>query len=346
MPGQTMYSPSLHYSTGIDHSYELDENNLQNPMPAFHFRKRFGDINWRKISSIDVDRVARELDFVTLQENISTVAFCNVDAVSDLDPLFVKLFKLAQFTIEYLLHSQEYLQSVINDMESRVTTTNDEKAAVEAQLVEANAEITKLKQENKKRRKMIEQQQLIIEAGASSYYKCPHCEKAFMNASFLQGHIQRRHPGSISYIGDVIEHSKREQAKLSDNLKQLESDLQKEKDNFHHRLREAESEKLRWAEESRVEMNRWKEEEETKWKEELKAVKDSFLEDIEKLKDKEEEYRKTIGNLQETMEIRQSNLGELGDDVEVEKTKMKDYGGEDADFGGRSAMTNLDRLNR
>lgn len=32
-------------------------------------------------------------------------------------------------------------------------------------------EIQKLKAENKKRRKMIEQQQMLIESGASSYYK-------------------------------------------------------------------------------------------------------------------------------------------------------------------------------
>lgn len=53
--------------SGIDHSFELDPGNFQEPVPAFHFRKRFGEIDWRKLSSIDVDRVARELDFVTLQ---------------------------------------------------------------------------------------------------------------------------------------------------------------------------------------------------------------------------------------------------------------------------------------
>jgi len=34
------------------------------------------------------------------------VTFCNIDAVADLDPLFCKLFKLSQYIIEYLLHSQ------------------------------------------------------------------------------------------------------------------------------------------------------------------------------------------------------------------------------------------------
>jgi len=46
---------------------------FDDPVPSFHFRKRFGEIDWRKLSSIDVDRVARELDFVTLQ--VSTKRF-------------------------------------------------------------------------------------------------------------------------------------------------------------------------------------------------------------------------------------------------------------------------------
>lgn len=37
---------------------------------------------------------------------MQTVAFCNIDVIADLDPMFAKLFKLAQFMIEYMLHSQ------------------------------------------------------------------------------------------------------------------------------------------------------------------------------------------------------------------------------------------------
>lgn len=44
----------------------------QDPAQVFHFRKRFGEIDWRKLSTIDVDKVARELDFVTLQVKVNT----------------------------------------------------------------------------------------------------------------------------------------------------------------------------------------------------------------------------------------------------------------------------------
>jgi len=49
---------------------------------------------------------------------------------------------------------------------------------------------------------------------------------------------------------------------------------------------------LLWAEQSRREMDQWKAEEETKWKGEFDALKESFMQDIDKLKQKEETYQK------------------------------------------------------
>lgn len=54
----------------------------------------------------DIDHIAGTLDYQTLQDNIHNVAFCNIEAELDLrstDPNFIKLYKLAQLTIEYLL---------------------------------------------------------------------------------------------------------------------------------------------------------------------------------------------------------------------------------------------------
>ena len=74
------------------------------------------------IASVDIDRVVREMDFQTLQQNIFNVAFCNIDGevsitlsandsslyhtiqeFRSLDPNFIKLFKLGQLIIEYLM---------------------------------------------------------------------------------------------------------------------------------------------------------------------------------------------------------------------------------------------------
>lgn len=46
----------------------------------FAFRKRYEKIDWRRIASIDIDTVARTLDFNALQDNIMNITFCNIEA--------------------------------------------------------------------------------------------------------------------------------------------------------------------------------------------------------------------------------------------------------------------------
>ncbi|PNJ36420.1 DZIP1L isoform 2, partial [Pongo abelii] len=46
--------------------------------PTFKFQPRHDSMDWRRISTLDVDRVARELDVATLQENIAGITFCNL----------------------------------------------------------------------------------------------------------------------------------------------------------------------------------------------------------------------------------------------------------------------------
>ncbi len=69
---------------------------IQQPVPrTFVFNKRNEKIDWRRIgmrkflffclknwkilAAVDVDRVARELDFQVLQDNIEQIALCNID---------------------------------------------------------------------------------------------------------------------------------------------------------------------------------------------------------------------------------------------------------------------------
>jgi len=310
---------------GPDHQYELESFSTEN-IPPFHFQKRYGEINWRKLSSIDLDRVVRDLDFVTLQENISAVTFCNVDAVGDIDPLFAKLLKLAQYTIEYLLHSQEYLQSVVENLENKVVEGSRSINLLKNNLQDSNSNVDKYKAESKKRKKIIQQQQLLIESGASSFYQCPHCEKAFMNASFLQGHMQRRHPGSTAYIGDVIQHAEREQKKLGAHISALESELKKDRQDFELKLERANKEKLLWEQKSQEEMSAWKQKEEEKWLKQVEELKSAFSTDIDNLKTKEVQYQQTIEELEDKLNQSQSNLGVLQDDYREEKRKIKNYG--------------------
>ncbi|RUS91101.1 hypothetical protein EGW08_001126, partial [Elysia chlorotica] len=163
---------------------------------GFSFRKRVERVDWRRIASIDVDTIARTLDFTTLQDNIMNLTFCNLESEMDIrsiDPNFVKLFKLAQLTIEYLLHSQEYLAGLCASMEDKSKQSEQEREQVKKELETLQKEMIEVKKESHKRKKLLIAQQQLMYAGNESYNKCPFCTKAFLNNSYLQSHIIRRH---------------------------------------------------------------------------------------------------------------------------------------------------------
>lgn len=68
--------PQLGYNMGHQSAFPSKNTNGRN----FAFRKRYERIDWRRIASIDVDQVARTLDFNALQDNIMNLTFCNIEA--------------------------------------------------------------------------------------------------------------------------------------------------------------------------------------------------------------------------------------------------------------------------
>ncbi|ESO83867.1 hypothetical protein LOTGIDRAFT_236380 [Lottia gigantea] len=198
----------------------------------FAFKKRFEHIDWRKIASIDVDQISRTLDFNALQENIMNLTFCNIESELDMrmvDPNFVKLFKLAQFTIEYLLHSQDYLAGIVAASEEKVKLTEQEMIKLKEELEKLKEELTESKKESHKRKKLLIAQQQMIHSGSDSYNKCPFCSKAFLNASFLQSHIFRRHHEFSSKASSSEPH----QLSGGSMNKTLEAELNNIKDRLH-----------------------------------------------------------------------------------------------------------------
>lgn len=130
-------------------------------IPPFKFRPRRESVDWRRISAVDVDLVASELDFQTLQEHITGVTFCNVEGErcvrcqSPVDPALLKLFRLAQLTVEYLLHSQEYLTLSLGVAEERLQTQAREHQQLLAQQQKQADQAKVLKTELKQRKKII-----------------------------------------------------------------------------------------------------------------------------------------------------------------------------------------------
>ena len=185
------------------------ENDENEPLLEFRFQARNMSVDWRKLSLIDVDQIAHSMDIDQLQEHIELVTYASLDELDSVDPLFVKLFRLSQYTIEYLLHSQEYLKVVMDREKGKLGKKDDIIRQNEATQAKLKSELIQVKKENKKRRRMIEEYQRMMEVGANSFYKCPICpSKSFINATYLQSHMHRKHQEHTTYIGDAILHTK------------------------------------------------------------------------------------------------------------------------------------------
>jgi hypothetical protein len=91
-------------------------------MAAFHFCQRQGSLNLKSVRAIDLDRVVRETDVDVLQMNIENIAFSELreeDVRCMSDPDVIKLFRISQLMLEYLLFSQDSLAGELRGLSTR-----------------------------------------------------------------------------------------------------------------------------------------------------------------------------------------------------------------------------------
>ncbi|KAM3585722.1 uncharacterized protein V6R79_025466 [Siganus canaliculatus] len=217
----------------------------------FKFRPRREIVDWRRINAVDIDQVVSQLDVDALQEHISTVTFCSLSGErcqrcqSPVDPALVKLLQLAQLTVEWLLHCQEFLSLNLREAEERLVSASTEHKQLLAEQKKQEEKVKALTTELKQRKKVIRTQQSLLTPQNISGQKCPHCEKSFLNSSFLQNHMQRRHPDeydihlrSDSEKQSQIESLKLEISSLKEKIAQekeqqtMHKDLLREMDRF------------------------------------------------------------------------------------------------------------------
>ncbi|CAH2223663.1 zinc finger DZIP1 [Pelobates cultripes] len=319
---QAQLFPSLQNNPCVSHPLSTPfRMPFANKEPVFKFRSRHESVDWRRIGAIDVDKVANELDFITLQDIIMNVTFCNVDkekcpnCQQNLDPLFLKLLRLAQLLIEYLLHSQEYLTTNVQTLEQKVQVTLSETTEMKLKMVKQAQEIKTLKDECKHRKKIIATQQMLINSGANSYNKCHSCDKAFLNYSYLQSHIQRRHADETSnekskvHLRDKLQC---EITQLKEELQLAKCQLQAEKAVSLEKLAKVTENEQREAieEEIRKRFDSWKSEEKEKFADKMEKVKDMFMSELKELNVKNSCLEKELHELKESRFIN-SGLGVL-----------------------------------
>ncbi|XP_044865680.1 zinc finger protein DZIP1 isoform X3 [Mauremys mutica] len=294
-------------------------------LPAFQFRPRHGSPDWRRLSAVDVERVASELDVAALQEHLGHVTFCSAERLlcphcrGPADPLLLKLVRLAQLSIEYLLHCQEHLGAQLQGREQALRAADTRLEELGKEAARCAQEMKLLKEECRRRKKMISTQQMMLEARAS-YHQCQFCDKAFMNYSFLQSHMQRRHKEE----SHTAEHKKKAQTdKLQDEIDKLKEQLQLTKSlleaeqQAHMARFSKEYEHQRSKEEEILQsFHKWKEEEKEKLADEIEKVKEMFMKEFKELATKNTALENQLLELQKSNIQLKSNLGTLKDSHE------------------------------
>ncbi|KAM4537761.1 LOW QUALITY PROTEIN: cilium assembly protein DZIP1 [Fundulus diaphanus] len=225
----------------------------------FKFRPRRDSVDWRRICAVDVDLVVSQLDVDALQEHVSAVTFCSLDGErcqrcqSPVDPAMIKLLRLAQLTVEWVLHCQEFLSLNLRAAEERLVAAGGEREQLLAQHKKQEEKqeekVKALMAELKQRKKVIKTQQSLLAPRIISSNKCLHCDKSFLNSSFLQNHMQRRHPDeyqtqllSDSEKKSQIDSLKMEISSLKEQMTQQQQALQvkiaqeKEQQSMHKEL--------------------------------------------------------------------------------------------------------------
>ncbi|RZF36566.1 hypothetical protein LSTR_LSTR010677 [Laodelphax striatellus] len=154
---------------------------------GFNFSLYKGRVDWKKLGALDVDRLISEKDLELLSDLLRNVTNLNLESDFDvkvLDPNFVKLFRLAQLSVDFLLHCKVYLEKCLSDSQHKLNVAVQEVNSLRRVCEERKMELKRVKKQ------LREQTTSLLQTS----HKCYVCGKVFIEESYLQSHHSRRHP--------------------------------------------------------------------------------------------------------------------------------------------------------
>ncbi|XP_076295278.1 DAZ interacting zinc finger protein 1 [Lasioglossum baleicum] len=266
----------------------------------FNMHKSRIRVDWNRISNIDIDRIIRDRDFYVIDDNINSVIDYSLESEYDikiLDSSFVKLFRLAQLAVEYLLYCKEYLDHSVVILKDELKSKIEENVKLKKEIETLEEVVKHLKEKAKDRSKLIETK---IGDSSGEIFKCPHCSKTFISSMFLSGHILRRH----AYMSDlcmtsspVHDHYRSETEKLHNEIKNLKERLnetekvirnESEKGPEKKRVRDSDQ-RLSESEVENIKHDNKPEENQgyKEYQEEIRSLKTMLFDEIHSLRQKE-----------------------------------------------------------
>ncbi|XP_048810764.1 cilium assembly protein DZIP1L isoform X1 [Lagopus muta] len=291
------------------------------PPKTFCFQPRCLAMDRHRLSAVDVERVAREGDVAVLQEHISNITFCNMDAErcphcrQPADPVLLTVLRLAQLSIEYLLHCQQHLADSLAVHAQHLQDARAQLAHAQGLASEQATRLRGEKEESRRWKKLVATQ-LLLQARPSGYCKgAAGAGRSHPRSQWLcsPGFAEAK---KVERMEEEVEELK---AKLREMQQQLTAGREAEK------LRREQEEKRahqREAEERR-DFERWKEEERMKLHVEMDGLRQRFFTELQDAASRSSAMEGKLQELQAKAAV-VSNLGTLqDDDSELEMTAVQ-----------------------
>ena len=145
--------------------------------------------------SADADKICNEVDLRQLESLLQNITYAKVDR-DDIerfgDDNFIKLFRLSQMSIEYLIYTQNYLECLTKTLDLQYKNAYESTHDIQDQIKQQNALISSLKKENQIKQKTLATYKYLMEApkdgDLSKAMTCKQCSRTFASVHFLRKH--------------------------------------------------------------------------------------------------------------------------------------------------------------
>ena len=134
----------------------------------------------------DVDKIISTTDLWQLEQLLQNLTYANLDR-EDLERLgdthFIKLFRLSQMSVEYLIYTQNYLETLTKTLDLHYKQSFEETSRVRDAIKKQQTENIVLKKELRLKQKTLSTYEYLLKLPAeqgSEFYKCKQCAKFFI----------------------------------------------------------------------------------------------------------------------------------------------------------------------
>ncbi|OXB65283.1 hypothetical protein ASZ78_001590 [Callipepla squamata] len=254
---------------------------------TFCFQPRRIGVDRHRLSAVDVERVMRDGDVSALQKHLSDITFCNLSGErcphcgQPADPVLLTVLRLAQLSIEYLLHCQQCLADSLTVHARHLKDARDQLARAQGLASEQAAKLRGEKEESRKWKKLVATQLLLQARPSGCCEQCHLCDKAFMSNALLQAHVHRRHLEEGFTETKKVERMEEEVEELKVKLREMQQLLAAGREAEKVRREQEETRAHQWEVEGRRDFERWKEEERMKLHLEMDGLRQHFLTELQ-----------------------------------------------------------------